>query len=135
MDRTTRMRGNYEAAQINFDLFIERLFTCLLRDRPDLRHLFPQRQCCSSTPLAKRLKLIVENLDRLDQLEPVFIEMGKDHRHCQVPLDAVDAFKAALCQTFYETVGCNWNEEHERDWNETIDRVWGVMFTGQLSAG
>lgn len=136
MDRSDRMRGNFKAAHINMDLFIDRLYDGLFTDRPDLRGLFPRDLNIPREHLANALDLIVENLenlDNLDEMEPMLAELGRRHRQYRVPCDAIEAFKTALCQTFYETVGCNWNEEHERDWCETIDRIWGAMFPDRVA--
>lgn len=101
-------------------LFYQKLFEI----KPEVRGLFPENLEKQQEKLAYMLGYVVQNLDRLGDLEQSIADLGRSHAKSNVKAEHYPAVGEALIWTIQQALGENYQPE--------IGEAWGAAY-GYLS--
>ena len=105
------------------DIFYQRLFATA----PELRSLFKGDMKEQGRKLMATIAVVVNSLDRLDQVLPAVKDLAARHATYGVRNEHYDIVGAALIWTLLTGLGDRFTEAHKAAWSEAYTLLSGVM--------
>jgi serine/threonine protein kinase/hemoglobin-like flavoprotein/class 3 adenylate cyclase len=115
-----------EAARI----FYEHLFAIAPRAREMFAHV---DMAVQGEMLMNMIAAAVKGLDRLDELKPVLVDLGKRHARYHVSIDQYAAVEACLLHTIATIMGPDFNLDVKLAWTRIYNFIAETMIEAQLS--
>jgi len=112
-------------------LFYGRLFEVA----PEVRGLFKNSLEDQSKKLLEMLGTIVDSLDRLQELEPQLIELGRRHTGYGVKPEHYALMRTALLWSIARALDSEFDAETKMAWNDLLRVVTAVMLEQTSGAG
>lgn len=112
-------------------LFYGRLFEVA----PEVRGLFKNSLEDQSRKLLEMLGTIVDSLDRLQELEPQLVELGRRHAGYGVKPEHYAVMRTALLWSIARALDNGFDAETKMAWNEMLRAVTAVMLEQTSGAG
>ncbi len=133
---------NVELLEQSFELvapqsnkLVETFYQHLFEDYPEVKPLFADADMkIQQTKLLASLKLVVENLRRPEDLQPVLERLGLRHLDYGTTADHYPAVGATLLKSLAEIAGDAWNEELHDAWAEAYGAISEIMLAGTATA-
>jgi nitric oxide dioxygenase len=107
-------------------LFYGRLFEI----KPELRALFKIPIEEQSRKLLDTLRLVVDALDRFDELRPQLAEMGRKHVSYGVQPEHYDLVRTALLWTLSKALGLEFDRSTRAAWDHVLRAISAAMLEG-----
>jgi nitric oxide dioxygenase len=105
-------------------LFYARLF----ESQPATRTMFRGEAAAQSAKLMATLNVVVEHLDKLDDILPAVRLLGQRHRQeWQVVDEMYDWVRDALLWSLQRSLGDAFDAGHKMAWSRAYERIAGVM--------
>jgi len=124
------IRQSFDSAaefQIAFTkLFYGRLFEL----QPTLRPLFKISIEEQSKKLLDTLRAIVDGVDRIEELKPGLMELGRKHVTYGVKAEYYEVLRSALLWTFAQALGVEFDGETRTAWDQVLRLVSAIMLEG-----
>lgn len=122
------LRKSYAVLAVRIDRLTERLFEILFSKNPSLELLFSETDIPSLRKMLRRvLALFMRHVDRIDQLEPYLLRLGRNHSHFGVQPEHFSHFQEALLEAMAEVAPEVWSKETELAWDELLGVVSAIM--------
>jgi hemoglobin-like flavoprotein len=106
--------------------FYRRVFAA----RPGLRALFPSDLRPQQHKLVQTIAVLLETLDRIDDLEELLRRLGAAHRWYGAKAAHYPIVNQALLDTLAETGGVDFTPAHRRAWTQLLTFVAQAMLRG-----
>jgi nitric oxide dioxygenase len=111
-------------------LFYGRLFELA----PQVRPLFKTEIGEQSRRLGEMLNMIVDALDRFDELRPVLAELGRRHVEYGARPEHYEVLRSALMWAFGNALGVQFDRETRTAWESLIGIVSAEMLAAAAAA-
>jgi hemoglobin-like flavoprotein len=107
------------------DVFYSKLFF----ENPELRKMFPESMEGQYRKIVDTFNVIINRLEKLDELKSDIIEMAKRHEGYGVKPHHYNMVGKALIWTIQKGLGNDWNEETRSAWINCYAILSGTMIT------
>ncbi len=129
------LRSSFEAVRPNAEAAAEAFYGTLLNTYPQVRPLFADTDFSQQRKkLMATLSLVVELVDRPDDLLPALDKMGHSHEGYGVTENMYPFVTASLLNTLAGYFGEKWTPEMATTWVEALDVVNARMIQAQRDA-
>jgi hemoglobin-like flavoprotein len=114
-----------------------RFYEHLFRIDPAMRSLFREDIPSQSRKFMAMLRITVKGIDRIEQIRPVLIDVGKRHHHYGVAYNQYAPMRDALLLAFqeemalHEDIGVAFTPELRDAWIAAYDLLAEIMLEGQ----
>ncbi len=98
-------------------------YDAFFRRAPDAKELFREDLAGQQMKFMTSLKVIVDNLDRSDDLKPRYADLGRSHALMGVKAAHFPAMREALIETLGTALGEDLTPEAEIAWRKLFDQV------------
>jgi nitric oxide dioxygenase len=129
------VRESLEAIQEYSNAVTKLFYGRLFEVAPEVRGLFKNSIDEQSKKLLEMLGTIVDSLDRLQELEPRLIELGRRHAGYGVKPEHYDLVRTALLWSIARALDNEFDAETKTAWNEMLRAVTAVMLERTAGAG
>jgi hemoglobin-like flavoprotein len=127
------VRQSFESAQVYADSLTKLFYGRLFDLRPELRALFKVGIEEQSRKLLDTLRIVVDALDRFDDLRPQLAELGRKHVDYGAKPEHYDLVRTTLIWTFSQALGFEFDRSTKAAWDHVLRAVAAVMLEGAYS--
>ena len=117
-DDLARVRASLDHLRVNFAAHSTVFYDALFKRAPELRELFRDDLTGQGMKFMTTLDLILQKLDREDELEGEIAELGTTHRSLGVHAKDFGPMEEALIDTLREGMGEKFSPELESAWRK-----------------
>jgi len=129
------VRRSWEQAAAAGDTVAQLFYDRLFEIDPSLEYLFVRSDMVAQhAKLLRALGFAVSSLDRLEDLEPTLVALGRRHLDYGVRRHHYKVVGAALLWTLRRALGRDWSHEIEDAWSELYGLVSRIMIAGAEEA-
>jgi hemoglobin-like flavoprotein len=108
-----------------------RFYEHLFRIDPSMRSLFRADIASQSRKFMVMLRITVKGIDRIEQIRPVLVDVGKRHHIYGVADKQYAPMRDALMLACQEEMGAAFTSELREAWIAAYDLLAGIMLEGQ----
>jgi len=105
-------------------------YSNLFNEAWDLRLLFPEDMFEQSRKLWDTIGVLLESLDKLDELAPALQALGARHVDYGVIAEHYQPVSDVLVYTIADIYGPGWTEAHAAAWHKVLSWTSGQMMAG-----
>jgi len=129
-EQIERLRTCFEELSSRSGELIERFYSHLFQDHPELRKLFPEDTGQQTRHFLGAFTLSIENLDRPELFRQTLIRMGQRHTTYGVEVEHYPLVREALIAAVRDVGGEAITPEIADAWREGIDAISQIMIEG-----
>lgn len=126
-----RLKGDFQQLCPRASEFAAAFYRNLFENHPALRPLFEGVNMTSQGEmLIQALGLVINSLDRMEDLVPTLENLGYRHVEYGVKEEHYPAAIDSVIDTLQEFLGNDFTAEKEKDWRDALNLVTGTMIAG-----
>ncbi len=129
-DQIERIQSSFNALAPQADELVNRFYTKLFSDHPEVRPMFPDDMAEQKKKLAGSIGLVVKNVARFEQIAPALREMGARHVEYGTQPEHYPVVRDTLLSVMSEMAGSLWNDDLQADWTAALNAVAATMIEG-----
>jgi hemoglobin-like flavoprotein len=128
------VRQSFESIEDYSNSVIKLFYGRLFELQPALRALFKNSIEDQSRKLLDMLRVVVEALDRFEDLRPMLAELGRKHITYGVKLEHYEVVRIALLWAFAQALDLEFDRETKAAWDQMLRAISAAMIEGCASS-
>jgi len=133
-EQIERIASSYQLVEPRLDELVALFYSNLFQAAPQVRSMFPDDMENQKKHLSASLKLVAQNINKLESLEGALNEMGARHVGYGAQEEQYPVVRDTLVSSMAEIAGYTWTQSIADAWIEALNVVAGYMIDGQRSA-
>jgi hemoglobin-like flavoprotein len=133
-DSIATVRSTWRRVRPNEQHVAEQFYRLLFELDPSLRSLFRGDMVAQGRKLTAMLDVVVARLDRLDEIAPIVVQLGRRHAAYGVTDAHYETVAIALLATLRGGLGAAWTPAVEAAWTAAYTTLAAVMREAAPSA-
>lgn len=132
MDTTTvsLLKQSFALLAPRAETLVDRFYEKLFSRHPQVRPLFSEDLKQQKQHLLAALTLVMQNLDRPENLDRPLRELGRRHVQYGAKPEHYPLVAAVLIDTMAELAGASWSPQFAAAWSIALQAIAGLMLQG-----